>query len=759
MSVRELPTAQESLRAPWELAGLTPEEYEEICRRLGREPNPTELAMFGVMWSEHCSYKHSRIVLQALPTSGPRILRGPGENAGVIDIGDGWAVAFKMESHNHPSAVDPFNGAATGVGGIIRDILAMGARPIALLDSLRFGPLEDPRARRMLRGVVCGISTYGNDIGVPTVGGEVETGPWYTKTPLVNVACLGLLRVESIATSRAQGPGNLVMVVGARTGRDGIHGASFASAELDEGRDERSSVQIGDPFTGKLLIEATLEALATGSVVAIQDMGAAGLTCAASEMAARGGVGMVLDLEHVPRRETGMEPVEVLLSESQERMLMVIRRGAEERIKEIFRRWGLEAEVLGEVVREKVLRVSDGGTPVAELPPEALAEGPRYKPEAREPAGLQDFWPLDLSELPEVPPGEALLTLLADPDIASKEAIYEQYDHMVQLRTVILPGADAAVLRLPECPSKALALAVDGKGRYGVLDPYRAAVLAVSEAAANLACCGAQPLGVTDCLNFANPEDPEVFWTFVRSVEGLSDACRALDIPIIGGNVSFYNESSAGPIPPTVVVAMVGLLEDAHRIPRIPSAGFAQEGDRILLVGSGAGSQPPLTLGGSCYLKAVHGQVRGRPPEVDLSMHRRLLRLMIEAVRRGLVRSSHDCSDGGFAVALAECCILGRLGAHVQVAIPEGKGRREEILFGEGGSRILLSTSPEAVQSLLSLAAEHDVPVQVLGVVGGDRLVIGSMNSGIPGQPLLDLPVRDLEEAWRNGFRRWMEEA
>jgi len=740
-----------SVRAldPWKLVGLTRWEYGEICRRLGREPNPTELAMFGVMWSEHCSYKHSRVALQALPTSGPHILRGPGENAGVIDIGDGWAVAFKMESHNHPSAVDPFNGAATGVGGIVRDILAMGARPIALLDSLRFGALSDPQAGRMLRGVVSGISTYGNNIGVPTVGGEVETGPWYAKNPLVNVACLGLLRADAVATSKVRGPGNPVMVVGARTGRDGIHGASFASTELAEGEDERSSVQIGDPFAGKLLIEATLEALATGSIVAIQDLGAAGLTCAASEMAARGGLGMVLDLDRVPRREDGLTPVDVLLSESQERMLLVVRAGEEERIREIFQRWGLEAEVIGEVTEERVLRVFAKGATVAELPPEALANGPRYLPEAREPGDLQARWTLNLSELPEVSPADALLALLADPDIASKEAIYEQYDHMVQLRTVVLPGADSAVLRLPECPSKALALAVDGKGRYGALDPYRAAALTVAEAAANLACCGAQPLGMTDCLNFASPEDPEVFWAFTQSIEGLVDACQALEVPVVGGNVSFYNESSAGPIPPTVVVAMVGILEGSQRI---PSPGFVQEGDRILLISSGCSP----TLGGSCYLKAVYGQVRGRPPAVDLPMHRKILRFLIKSVRRGLVRSSHDCSDGGLAVALAECCILGKLGAHVSVEIPKEK-RKEEILFGEGGSQILISTPPAVVDDLLSYAVEHGVPVRVLGVVGGDRLVIESRTSEGAVRPLLDLPVRDLDRVWRNGFRRWME--
>lgn len=737
---------------PWELVGLTSWEYEEICRRLGREPNPTELAMFGVMWSEHCSYKHSRVALQALPTSGPHILRGPGENAGVIDIGDGWAVAFKMESHNHPSAVDPFNGAATGVGGIVRDILAMGARPIALLDSLRFGPLSDPQVRRMLRGVVSGISTYGNDIGVPTVGGEVETGSWYAKTPLVNVACLGLLRVDAVATSKARGPGNPMMVVGARTGRDGIHGASFASTELAEGENERSSVQIGDPFAGKLLIEATLEALATGSIVAIQDLGAAGLTCAASEMAARGDLGMVLDLDRVPRREGGMTSVDLLLSESQERMLLVVRRGEEERIREIFQRWGLEAEVIGEVIEDRVLRVFASGATVAELPPEALANGPRYLPEVREPEDLQVRWTLDLLELPEVAPEDALLALLADPDIASKEAIYEQYDHMVQLRTVVPPGADSAVLRLPECPSKALALAVDGKGRYGVLDPYRAAVLAVAEAAANLACCGAQPLGMTDCLNFANPEDPEVFWAFTRSIEGLVDACQALEVPVVGGNVSFYNESSTGPIPPTVVVAMVGLLEGSQRI---PSPGFVREGDRILLISAGTNLDSRPTLGGSCYLKVVHGQVRGRPPEVDLPVHKRILRFLTEAVQRGLVRSSHDCSDGGLAVALAECCILGNIGAHVQVEIPEGHGRREEVLFGEGGSQVLVSTPPETVDLFLSLAAERGVPAQVLGVVGGDRLVIESQTSGTI-RPLFDLAVRELEGAWRSAFRRWI---
>ncbi|HEU4798592.1 MAG TPA: phosphoribosylformylglycinamidine synthase subunit PurL, partial [bacterium] len=567
-----------------EVVGLTPGEYEDICRRLGRDPSPLELHLFGVMWSEHCGYKHSKLALRALPSDGPHLLQGPGENAGVMDIGDGWAVAFKIESHNHPSAVDPYNGAATGVGGIIRDVLSMGARPIALLDSLRFGDLDDPRARRLASGVVAGIAGYGNCVGVPTVGGEILVEARYRGNPLVNVACLGLVRADHLARARAAGPGNLVMYAGARTGRDGIGGASFASEELDERseREDRSSVQIGDPFTGKLLIEATLEALATGGVVALQDMGAAGLTCATSEMAARGGVGMAISLDLVPLRESGMRADEILRSESQERMLLIVRPEEAERIAAVYHRWGLNTAVIGTITAEPELRITHQGTTVAALPPAVLAEAPAYQPAASEPLRVWEQW--SFNTLPdEADPAQALLALLASPDIASKRPVYEQYDHSVQVRTVMPPGAaDAAVLRVHELAPRGLALTVDGNGRLCALDPCRGARLAVAECAANLACVGAAPLGLTDCLNFGNPEDPEVFWTFRQAVAGIADACLAMRIPVVGGNVSFYNESADGPVPPTPIIAMVGVVDD---VSRAPTMAFQGDGNIIVLVG------------------------------------------------------------------------------------------------------------------------------------------------------------------------------
>jgi len=718
--------------------GLTPAEYEEIRRRLGREPNALELRLFGVMWSEHCGYKHSRVTLRALPAESPRLLQGPGENAGVMDIGDGWAVAFKVESHNHPSAVDPCNGAATGVGGIIRDVLSMGARPIALLDSLRFGSLDDPRVRRTAAGVVAGIAGYGNCIGVPTVGGEILVDPRYRGNPLVNVVCLGLVRTDRLARARASGPGNAVMYVGARTGRDGIGGAAFASEELDEcsEREDRSSVQIGDPFTGKLLIEATLEALGTGGVVALQDMGAAGLICAASEMAARGGVGVTVHLDRVPLREQGMSADEILRSESQERMLLIVRPEAAERVAAAYHRWGLPATVVGEVVAEPELRVTHGDRRLASLPPYTLADAPAYRPVASEPQRLWDLWQIE--PLPDDSgPQDALLALLASPGIASKRAVYEQYDHSVQVRTVIAPGAgDAAVLRLPELAPKGLALSVDGNGTLCALDPYRGARRAVAECAANLACAGAVPLGVTDCLNFGNPEDPEVFWTFRQAVSGLADACRALRIPVVGGNVSFYNESPDGPIPPTPIVAMVGVIDDVRLSPRM---SFRGEGDLIVLVGDPSGD-----LAASTYLRVVHGLDRGRPPDVDFELHQRVLSVVRESVRAGIARSVHDISEGGMAVAVAESAIAGALGA--DVVLPAAP-RRDSALFGEAPSRIIVSVGEESAAALFALADASSVPVSVLGRTGGDRLRMTVASAG-PKRTDIDLPLEALRRAY-----------
>jgi len=719
-----------------EAVGLTRAEYEEIRRRLGREPSPIELRMFGVMWSEHCGYKHSKAVLEFLPSESRRLLQGPGENAGVLDIGDGWAVAFKMESHNHPSAVDPFNGAATGVGGIIRDILSMGARPIALIDSLRFGPLDDPKSARQAAGVIAGIAAYGNCVGIPTVAGELVTHPGYRGMPLVNVACLGLVRHDAIARSAASGPGNPVMLVGARTGRDGIGGAAFASEELDAGseREDRAAVQIGDPFAGKLLIEATLDALRSGHVVAVQDLGAAGLTCATSETAARGGVGMSVELATVPLRERAMRADEILLSESQERMLLVVQRGAEGQVASIFERWGLHAAVVGEVTGEPLLAVRHGGTPVVALPPYTLAEAPIYRPKAQEPDTLRARWAIP--ETPRVDPGQALITLLAAPGIASKRTVFEQYDHMVQLRTVAGPGAaDAAVLRLPEAHPKGLAVVCDGDGRLVSLDPYRGARRAVAEAAANLACVGAAPIGVTDCLNFGSPENPEVFWTLRQAVAGIADACRALKIPVVGGNVSFYNESPEGPVLPTPVIGMVGLLDDVSRICR---AGFRSEGHVIALIGR---MDPDLAA--SYYLFALLGIDAGRPPDVDFDLHQRVLDVVRAAVTHGWLWSVHDCAEGGAAVALAECAVLGGVGAEVELP---AAARTDTALFGEAPSRFIVALPELHVTNLQTLAAAHSVPLTFLGRTGGDRVRMASDRSGWA----IDLSLGDLSAAYES---------
>ncbi len=724
-------------------AGLRPTEYAEICRRLGRDPTPAELGMFGVMWSEHCAYKHSRAALRRLPTRGKGVLRGPGENAGAVAVGDGWAAVFKMESHNHPSAVAPFHGAATGVGGIIRDILAMGARPIALLDSLRFGPPADPRTARMIRGVVAGIASYGNSIGVPTVGGELSCAPCYAGNPLVNVACLGLVREDRIATARAAGPGNAAVYLGARTGRDGMHGAAFASAELAGDPHDRTAVQMGDPFTGKLLIEATLEALATGAVVALQDLGAAGLTCALSEMSARGGVGMDVDLALVPRREDGMTPEEILLSESQERMLLIVEAGREEEVLHIARRWALPAVVLGRVTAEPLLIVRDGDHVVASLDPRHLTEAPEYAPEAVEPSYLRELRRFDYAALPAVPPGEALLRLLASPGVASKRWVYRQYDHMVQTNTVVPPGADAAVLRIKEAAPRGLALAAAGNGRYCYLDPYIGGMLAVLEAAQNLACTGARAAAVTDCLNFASPERPEVFWTFQQAVEGISRACEALDVPVVGGNVSFYNEAGQA-IYPTPIIAMLGRFDDIHRH---ATPGWKRDGDLIVLIGDG---RPALD--GSEYLSALHGQTAGRLREPDLLATVRAIQVAREAVAQGLFASAHDCADGGIAVALAECCIAGGRGAEVALRCVQ-RGGAAEVLFGEGIGRIVASLRPDAMPALMLLAQRLAVSMQVIGTAGGDRLVIGAdglatAGAGPDGAPWIDVQVASMRRAW-----------
>lgn len=728
----------------WRDFGLKDSEYEMIVALLGREPNFVELGMYSVMWSEHCSYKNSKEVLRSFPTKGERVLQGPGENAGIVAIGDGLAVCFKIESHNHPSAIEPYQGAATGVGGIIRDIFTMGARPIALLNSLRFGPLSDPRVRYTMGGVVAGIAGYGNCIGIPTVGGEVYFDRCYQGNPLVNAMCVGLLEVDKIKRGRAAGVGNAVILVGARTGRDGIHGVTFASEELTAASEEkRPAVQVGDPFMEKLLLEACLELIDNNDLVGIQDLGGAGLTCATSEMASRAGTGMEIELDQVPRRETGMSAYEIMLSESQERMLMVVEPDKEERVHSVFRRWGLDATTIGRVTADGILRVRLGGEVVAEVPARSLAEdAPAYCPEYREPAYRSSVLCLDQGAIPDVTDADGvLLELLASPNIAGKEWVWRQYDHMVRTCTVVLPGSDAAVLRI-RGTKKGLAMTCDCNSRYVYLDPYTGGKIAVAEAARNLVCSGAEPLAVTDCLNFGNPEKPEIFWQFRNAVAGMSEACRALGTPVTGGNVSFYNETNGEAVYPTPTVGMVGLLDDVELR---CTQDFKQEGDLIVLLG-----ETLPELGGSEYLAVRHNLVCGHPPELDLEKERALQKTVLAAIRGQLAVSAHDLSEGGLAVALAECCFTGSLGAKVDLA--RGNLRTDELLFGESQSRVLLSLPEGKLASLRELAAENAVPLQLLGRVGGEKLRIT-----VDSRLLADLPVTLLEENWRGAIACYMK--
>ncbi|PIQ96180.1 MAG: phosphoribosylformylglycinamidine synthase II [Nitrospinae bacterium CG11_big_fil_rev_8_21_14_0_20_56_8] len=699
--------------------GLTGEEYRRILDLLGRIPNLTELGIFSVMWSEHCSYKSSRPFLSALPTEGPRVIQGPGENAGVVDIGDGLAVVFKIESHNHPSFVEPHQGAATGVGGILRDIFTMGARPIALLDSLRFGDPADPRMRFLLNGVVEGISNYGNCTGVPTVGGEIYFDDCYNGNILVNVFCLGLIKADKVFLGRASGTGNPVIYFGSKTGRDGIHGASLlASAEFDESSEEkRPTVQVGDPFTEKLLIEASLDLMKHPWVVGIQDMGAAGLTSSSFEMASRAGTGIDLDLDQVPRREKGMTPYEIMLSESQERMLVVVEAGHEEEALEIFRKWDLDAAVVGRVTEQPRVRLIEGGDVVADLPVHVVVEGPlSLKRKIRRPNYLDEVDHLNLNDLPEPDRGDAALKrLLSSLNIASKEWVYDQYDHMVRLNTLVLPGSDAAVLRVPGT-SKAVAISVDCNSRYCYLDPFNGARIAVAESSRNLACSGAFPIGLTNCLNFGNPEKPEIMWQFEQGVQGIAEACKFLEIPVVSGNVSLYNETRGIGIFPTPTVAVVGLLEDSRKH---MTQWFKRTGDFVGLIG--------LTieeLGGSEYLKVMFEQVCGGVPTLELRAERQAQEFCRELIGKGFIASAHDCSEGGLAVALAECCISGP-GQPVGAAIElESTIRRDAFLFGETQSRILISFSGERREEILAAAERSGVDFAVIGRVGGEDLSV-----------------------------------
>jgi phosphoribosylformylglycinamidine synthase II len=733
--------------------GLTRDEYDRLVNMLGRTPTFTELGIVSALWSEHCSYKHSRPLLKKLPTTAPYVLQGPGENAGVISIGDGLAVAFKIESHNHPSAVEPYQGAATGVGGILRDVFTMGARPIAMLNSLRFGSLDTPRVRYLAAGVVRGIGDYGNCMGVPTVAGDVMFDAAYEGNPLVNAMCVGILREDELIRAKAEGIGNSIMAVGARTGRDGIHGASFASEDLSHNSDaKRPRVQVGDPFTEKLLLEATLELIASGHCVAVQDMGAAGLTSSSAEMAERGDVGVTIDTLKVPVRESGMTPYEILLSESQERMLVVAIKGREDKVRGILAKWDLTAAVIGEVIAEPVYRVTEGDRVVAEFPGTRLVtDCPQYHPDARESDAIVALRARDVNAIAPRPEEKnsawTLRRLLESPTIASKRWLYRQYDSTVRTNTVIGPGGgDAAVLRI-RGSKKGLALKTDCNGRYVYLDPRVGGRIAVAEAARNVACVGARPMAITNCLNFGNPTRPDIFFQFREALAGMTEACLALGTPVTGGNVSLYNESPAGAVYPTPTIGMVGLLDDVSRATQMT---FRAADDSIILFG-----EPTDELGASEYLAWIHGVVAGAPPACDLVRERALLETLHETISAGLLHSAHDCSEGGLAVAMAECCManpLSQHGALVDVSAWKELTPRA-LLFGEAQGRAIVSTSdPEAV---LAVAKKHGVPARTIGTVkpAGEGLVIaGSRHS-------LRAPLADLSSAYHDAIPLAMQRA
>jgi phosphoribosylformylglycinamidine synthase II len=716
--------------------GLSPEEWAKITELLGRAPSFEEIGVFAVMWSEHCSYKSSRAHLRHLPSRGPQVVEGPGENAGAVDIGDGLAAVFKIESHNHPSFIEPFQGAATGVGGILRDVFTMGARPIANLDALRFGRIDHPRSPFLVKGVVAGIGHYGNCIGVPTVGGDVYFDSGYDENILVNAFTIGVAPRDKLFRAKAAGVGNPVIYVGARTGRDGIHGASLlASAAFDaEATEKRPAVQVGDPFTEKLLLEACLELVRTDYVVGIQDMGAAGLTSSSLEMAGRGGAGLVLELDAVPLRETGMTPYEILLSESQERMLLVVRQGAEKGVEEIFKRWDLQAAVIGRVTDDGTFRARWRGVEVCALPVAALTQAaPVYRRPAEEPAQLEEMQRFDPTEVVEPADlSHALMTLLESPNLCSREWIYRQYDQFVGAGTVVRPGGDAAVVRV-EGGRRGLALTVDCNSRYCKLDPYLGAVLAVVEAARNVVAVGAKPLAVSDCLNYGNPERPDVMWEFQQGIAGIRDACLALGTPVVSGNVSFYNETEGRNIPPTPMIAMVGLLDDveAHLTP-----WWKADGDVIVLLG-----RTREELGASEYLAVLHGIVRGAPPWIDLEAEKRLHRLCLAAAQERLLRSAHDVGEGGLAVALAECS-FGGPGLGARIALERGM-RTDALLFGESQSRMLVSVRRRHLGRLRDLARKEDVPFTALGEVRAGSLVIAD---------LIELPIEAARERWRRAL-------
>ena len=761
--------------------GLMPEEFEQIKKILGREPNFTELGIFSVMWSEHCSYKNSRKELKKLPTTGANILVKAGEeNAGVVDIGDGWAVAFKIESHNHPSAIEPFQGAATGVGGIIRDIFTMGARPEFCMNSLRFGPINQSNIqhqtlnvaanRRLFTGVVSGIAHYGNCVGIPTIGGEIYFDESFDGNPLVNVFCLGVLRHEELARGTAEGVGNPIFYVGAETGRDGLAGAAFASRELTEqSREDRPAVQVGDPFKEKLLLEACLELIARDAVAGIQDMGAAGLTCSTCETASRGGSGIEIDLAKVPRREPGMTPYEIMLSESQERMLIIAKRGREDVVRQVFDKWDVPCAEIGHVTSDGIMRVRNNGTIAAEIPAKALAdEAPLYSREARKltAESAEDAELIErISANSASSAVESLRELLRDPTIASKNWVYQQYDHTVRTGTVVKPGSDAAVYFV-RYANKILAAATDCNSLYCALDPREGGKIAVAEAARNLTCSGPRPLAVTDCLNFGNPYKPENFWQLREAVEGLAEACRAFGTPVTGGNVSLYNESPLGVVDPTPTIAMVGLIDDEKHI---TTQWFKDQGDVIVLVGTVAGGDDPgsagvassrtagvaapgYNLGGSRYLKVCHGLKIGPPPHVDLAHEINVQNAVRDLIREGFVQSAHDCSEGGLAVALAESCFNPERLFGAEIALNAGDTPATTALFNESQSRIVISVTPENLDKAISMLHERDVSFQQLGKVGGDELQIRI------NEQTLRWRVAEIYDQWWNAIRRAVEQ-
>ncbi len=719
---------------------LTDDEYQKVIGFLGREPNPVEIAMFSVMWSEHCSYKSSRVHLKRFPTTGERVIEGPGENAGVVDIGNGLVVAFKIESHNHPSFIEPYQGAATGVGGIIRDIFTMGARPIALLNSLRFGPLSIPKNRYLMEHVVAGIAGYGNCMGIPTIGGEVSFNDIYTKNPLVNAFCLGIARREDIVKGSAGGVGNPVIYVGSKTGRDGIHGATMASTGLENSKDSRPAVQVGDPFTEKLLLEACLELIGTGCVVGMQDMGAAGLTCATSEMSDRGKVGIQIDISKVPLRETGMTPMEILISESQERMLIVVKKGTEKEAEAVFLKWDLDFSIIGIVTDDGNVTVTKGDVPVVQIPADALtSKAPVYERPISPPLFQEVLTSFSYDSIPLPYSGSysaSLLTLLSSPSLASKQWVYEQFDYMVQTNTVVGPGSGAAILRLKESDTL-LAFSLNGNSTYTLLNPYYGGANVVAGAALRLACVGAKPIGMTNCLNFGNPEKPETMWALALSIEGMSDACKALDIPVVSGNVSLYNETAGLDIYPTPIIGLVGVID-----PPTPllSPRFQSEGDIIILIG-----ETLEEMGGSAYLKDIYFQERGTPPLVRLDRAKSIQQAILQANDQGLLSSARDMSYGGLAMALARCCLLSNMGAAIHIT-PD-KIRLDAVLFSESPSRVLVTVREKNLYKLKALLNERDMIYSILGETGGTFLTIQNDD-----KVAVSLSIKEMEAAHQTGI-------